>query len=101
MARRITIVRRAAREIAEAREWWQANRPAAPEVLERELRRGLVFIAQQPHIGPRARNARLAGVRRVYLSRIRYYLYYRVQPASGALEVLAFWHASRGSGPEL
>ncbi len=65
MARPITIVRRAAREITEAWEWWQANRPAASEALEQELRRGLALIAQQPNIGPRARNAGLEGVRRV------------------------------------
>lgn len=101
MALSIRIVRRAAREITEAREWWRANRPAAPEALEEELRRGLALTAQQPHIGPRARNAKLAGVRRVYLSCIRYHLYYRVRPSSEAVEVLAFWHASRGSGPNV
>ena len=101
MARSIRIVRRAAREITAAREWWQANRPNAPEALEEELRRGLALIAQQPHIGSRARNAKLTGVRRVYLSRIRYYVYYRVQPSSEAIDVLAFWHASRRSDPKL
>ena len=39
------------------------------------------------------------GVRRVTLSRIRYYLYYRV--ADDALQVLALWHTSRGLGPSL
>ena len=95
------IVRRAARQIAEAWEWWQANRTAAPEALEEELRRGLALIAQQPDIGARARNAKLEGVRRIYLSRIHYYLYYRVRPSCEVVEVLAFWHASRGSGPNL
>ena len=97
----VKIVRRAAREIAEACEWWLANRPAAPDALEEELRRGLALIAQQPDIGARARNAKLAGVRRVHLSRIRYHLYYRVGKSSKVVEVLAFWHASRGSGPNL
>ncbi len=36
-------------------------------------------------------------VRRITLSRIRYYVYYRV--SDDALEVLAFWHTSRGRGP--
>ena len=35
----------------------------------------------------------------MYLSRIRYYLYYRLQSATESVEVLAFWHASRGSLP--
>lgn len=101
MARRITIVPRAARAIADAQVWWLANRLAAPEALDQELQRGLALVAQQPNIGTRAENTRIAGVRRVYLSRIRYYLYYRLKPASESVEVLAFWHASRGSLPEL
>jgi hypothetical protein len=40
-------------------------------------------------------------VRRVLLSRVSYFLYYRVNRTSGSVEVLAFWHARRGSGPEL
>ena len=97
----VKIVRRAARQIVEASEWWQANRPAAPEALEEELRRGLALIAQQPGIGARARSAKLEGVRRTYLSRIRYYLYYRHRRSSEVVEVLAFWHASRSSGPNV
>ena len=96
----IRIVRRAARQIAEAGDWWRKNRLAAPEALEEELSRALALIAQQPFIGARARNTKLAGVRRIYLSRIRYYLYYRVK-SSEVVEVLAFWHTSRGSGPPL
>jgi len=58
MAVPIKIVRCAARQIAEASEWWQANRPAIPEALEDELRRGLAVIAQQPGMGAGARNAK-------------------------------------------
>ena len=38
MARPVTIVRRTAREIAEAQGWWLANRPAAAEAFEQEFR---------------------------------------------------------------
>jgi len=101
MAFSTKIVRREARQIAEACEWWQANRPAAPEALEEELRRGLTLITRQPSIGAGARSAKLEGVRRIYLSRIHYYLYYRVGRSREVVEVLAFWHASRGPGPGL
>jgi hypothetical protein len=33
------------------------------------------------------------------LARIRYWLYYRVR--GDEIAILAFWHASRGSGPGL
>ena len=38
--------------------------------------------------------------RRIYLDRIHYYLYYSVDDRAEIVEVLAFWHASRGSSPE-
>jgi hypothetical protein len=44
---------------------------------------------------------RLSGVRRVHLSRVRYYLYYRISPSSDEVVVLSLWHMSRGSDPRL
>ena len=35
----------------------------------------------------------------LYLTRVRYFLYYRVR--GNFLEVVAFWHASREAGPSL
>ena len=95
----IKVVRRAAREIAEAGEWWQTNRPAAPTAIEEELRRAFALISEHPTVGARALNAKLTGVHRIYLSRIRYHVYYRVRSEPKSIEVLAFWHGSRGSGP--
>jgi plasmid stabilization system protein ParE len=89
----------AAAQIQQAAQWWAANRPKAPQALHEELRRGFELISRHPNIGSRATNARLAGVRRIHLSRIRYFLYYRVRP--GRVEVLAFWHSSRGKSPTL
>jgi hypothetical protein len=37
-----------------------------------------LLISVQPEIGARARNISLAGVRRLHLARVRYYVYYRV-----------------------
>jgi plasmid stabilization system protein ParE len=83
----------------EARQWWANNRPKAPQAFLEELRRGFELIKSQPLVGTRASNVRLAEVRRIHLSRVRHHLYYR---ASGdSVEVLAFWHSSRGSPPPL
>ncbi len=46
-------------------------------------------------------NEKLAGVRRLHLKRIRYYLYYRVKDDPQQVEILALWHTSRGTGPDL
>jgi plasmid stabilization system protein ParE len=91
----------AAGHIRTAESWWRRNRPKAPNAIREELERATALIAIQPGIGTQARNARLAGVRRVHLSRIRYELYYRVVEEPRRVELLAFWHASRGSGPPI
>lgn len=95
----VKIVTRAASQIEQAARWWRKHRDRAPEAFKEELECGLTLISQEPSIGAKASNARLNGVQRVHLGRIRYYLYYRVQPKH--VEVLAFWHSSRGNEPEV
>ncbi|MBP7053812.1 MAG: type II toxin-antitoxin system RelE/ParE family toxin [Phycisphaerae bacterium] len=97
----IRIVRSAADQITTASAWWDANRPKAPRAFREEMERVLELISSQPQIGAKAANTSLAGVRRIHLSRIRYHLYYRVRESPKVVEVLALWHASRGSGPGL
>lgn len=96
---RIEITDNAQSQISAAAAWWDQHRPAAPGAIHEELDRVLDLLRVQPDIGTLARRATLSGVRRVTLSRIRYYVYYRV--ARDALQVLAFWHTSRGSGPPM
>jgi plasmid stabilization system protein ParE len=85
--------------IQKAAQWWLANRDKAPDAFKEELQRGFALISQRPDVGAKATNVRLKGVRRIHLSRIRYYLYYRIQP--DRVEVLALWHSSRLKGPSL
>jgi len=95
----IRVTQRATREIDEAFEWWRKNRPDAPDAIREELERGFALISSHPNVGARAVNTGLRGVRRVHLARIQYHLYYRTTPS--AIDVLAFWHAKRGSKPTL
>ena len=95
------LVRRATREIREASQWWEANRPAAPGAVEESVQNALQLIRSNPRIGARATNVKLPGVRRVHLSRIHYHLYYRVLSDPRCIEVLALWHRRRGAGPGL
>lgn len=57
------------------------------------------LLLRQPGVGTQVVTARLPGTRRLYLKRIRYFLYYRVQ--GDDLFVLSVWHSSRGSGPSI
>jgi len=84
-----------------AETWWQLNRPKVPGAIRSELERASSLIALQPGIGTRARNTSLPGVRRLHLARIRYDVYYRLIEAPKHLEILAFWHANRGSRPKI
>lgn len=95
----IKVSQNAQAQIEEAAAWWAQNRPFAPGAVRQDLDRILGLLSANPGIGARARRAKLEGVRRVTLSRVRYYVYYRVSGA--ALEVLAFWHTSRGRQPNL
>jgi len=95
----IRVARRATAEIDEATVWWEVNRTAASGAIADEIERAFALIRSQPRIGALARNAALPGIRRIHLSRVHYHLYYRIAPES--IEVLAFWHTSRGSVPSI
>jgi plasmid stabilization system protein ParE len=88
-------------QIRAAQDWWRVNRPKAPDAIREELERASLLLSVQPEMGARARNISLAGVRRLHLARVRYYVYYRVVTDPDRIEVLAFWHESRGSSPSL
>jgi plasmid stabilization system protein ParE len=93
----VRVTRRAQAQIDRAARWWDENRERAPEAFDEDLSKAFSLLSAEPRIGVRVSNARLEGVRRIHLARIRYYLFYRVR--SDAVEVLALWHASRGTGP--
>jgi len=88
-------------QISTAEQWWRLNRPKAPNAIREELERASLLISVQPNIGAQARNVSLPDVRRLRLARVRYYVYYRVVTNPEQVEILAFWHVSRGSGPPL
>ena len=88
-------------QIREAEAWWRVHRTKAPNAIREELERASGLLAVQPNIGTRARNVTLVGVRRLYLARIRYDVYYRVTDVARQLGIVAFWHTSRGSKPPI
>ena len=77
------------------------DRSKAPNAIREELERAAAIISLQPEIGARALNVDLAGVRRLHLARVRYHVYYRLRTDPERLEILAFWHESRGRNPPL
>lgn len=90
---------RAQREIERAAEWWAENRPVAPGAVSKDVEAALALLVEEPGIGTKVKTARSDTVRRLYLTRIRYFIYYRL--SGQFLDVVAFWHASREAGPSL
>ena len=99
MALRVKISARAAAQIRKAAAWWAEHRPGAPGAIAHDLEESVALLAEQPGIGSKYSGARAGEVRRLYMGRVGYFLYYRATPES--LEVLAFWHARRGRQPRL
>jgi plasmid stabilization system protein ParE len=98
---RIEVGRRARRQVQELNAWWRENRSSARTAVHDELVRVFRLILNQPRIGPLALDVDLPEVRRIHLSRIGHYLYYRVLEAEAIVEVLAVWSDSRGEGPPI
>ena len=94
---KLRIGLRASAQIEKADRWWRENRPAAPGALREDLHAAFDAILSQPGLGTRVESKRVAGVRRLHLGRIRYYVYYHV--CGEELIVLSVWHSSRGSLP--
>jgi plasmid stabilization system protein ParE len=86
-------------QLRQAALWWRAQRPKSPGALREEFSRAVDLLAVQPHLGAQARSDQVPGVRRIYLRRVRYYVYYRILEDRRVVQILAFWHASRGSEP--
>jgi plasmid stabilization system protein ParE len=99
MALRVKIAARAATEVRGAAGWWAANRPAAPGAIGKDFGEAVALLAEQPGIGSKYEGSKTIGVRRLYLSRIRYFVYFAVEGDS--LHVLAFWQENRGRQPAL
>ena len=99
MALRIRVSPRATLQIQKAAEWWAQNRPAVPGAVRADIGEALALLAQEPGIGSPCKGTRVVGVRRLLLTRIRYFIYYRTTVES--LDVLAVWHVSRGKQPSV
>ncbi|HEV7507771.1 MAG TPA: type II toxin-antitoxin system RelE/ParE family toxin [Thermoanaerobaculia bacterium] len=96
---KVEVTPRAAAQIERAAAWWAENRPAAPDAIRIDFQEATSLLSRQPGVGTKASTARYPDLRRLFLSRVRYHIYYRVDP--GKVVILAFWHASRGTGPSL
>jgi plasmid stabilization system protein ParE len=99
MALRIKLSLRTASQVRKAAEWWVQNRPAAPGAIGADFGEAVALLAEQPGIGVKYEGARAPGIRRLFLGRVGYFIYYKTE--NDTLYVLALWHASREHQPVL
>lgn len=69
------------------------------EAFDEELERAFAMIRSLPDAGQPVEDPAHPGLRRLFLGRLRYHLYYL--HSSEVVDVVALWHASRGRGPEI
>ena len=97
----VEISRLAAQHIRELETWWRRNRKAAPNAVREELQRILGVLRITPYSGHRATDVELQDVRRIHITRIWHFLYYRIHGNPERIELLALWSDSRGEGPPI
>ncbi len=95
----VQIAPRARSQIEQVTAWWRANRPAAASLVADELEAAVQRLTGAPLSAAPYRRMEFRSVRRVLLPRIRYHAYYEVDEAKQLIRIVAFWHASRRSGP--
>jgi plasmid stabilization system protein ParE len=95
--RRLRFSRRGWREIERASTWWRRHRDKAPDAFDTDVDQAIDRIRSNPHAGIPVRAKRI-GIRALWLDRIGYFIYY-VEAPDDVIEILALWHASRGTRP--
>ena len=87
-------------QLERARTWWLEHRDKAPLAFDEELDALFALLESRPTLVGRP-TIEPEGVRRVYLARIRHYVYFQLSADSETVEILALWHGSRGTEPPL
>lgn len=99
MKHRIRFTKVGLAQVDRASNWWRRHRDKAPNAVDEDVDEAIEVLRATPHVGMLVR-AHRSTVRALWLERIGYLLYYRICD-DGTVEILRFWHASRGSRPRL
>jgi plasmid stabilization system protein ParE len=90
---RVILSPAAARQADEIDLWWREHRGNAPDAFTEELAAALVALAVTPRLGALYARVKRPGVRRLFLRRTGYHLYYVVDDVRAAVTVRAVWHS--------
>jgi plasmid stabilization system protein ParE len=81
--------------------WWRQNRKAAPVLFADELEAALARLTEQPDSGRPIPRRKRPNLRRMEMTRTRYFVLYEHDAAANTVFVHAVWSALRGRGPRL
>jgi plasmid stabilization system protein ParE len=90
---------RAERQIEDLALWWSENRLKAPGAVRTGLKAVFDLLVLHPGVGTLVENARDPNTRRLIMTRLEYYVYYRERGKH--LEIVAFWPARREQQPKV
>lgn len=98
---KVVFTARADRSIEKADAWWRGHREKNPALFTVELIEAIRMLHIAPHIGKRALDVELQGVRFVVLQKTEKLLYYRLLEEEDVVELLLVWGARKGHPPKL
>ena len=84
--------------IRTALDWWREHR-LGTDTLADEVEEAVKLLALLPGAGTPYEQSSVCGLRRVYMRRVSYHLYYTF--GDEMVIIRALWHARRGGAPEL
>jgi plasmid stabilization system protein ParE len=96
--RRVRFTATAQQHVRREKTWWLENRTHT-EIFAAELEAALRIVARLPGAGTLYPGSPIAGVRRVYLTKVACHLYYTFD--DDEVVVRALWGARRGHGPTI
>lgn len=91
----------AVQHIREAEQWWRLNRPAAPNAIREEVQRLLQSLQYNRVLVHVLQTSRSQAFGAFSFHASGTTLYFHVTGLPEFVEVVAFWHSSRGSGPPI
>lgn len=101
MTPRIILAAEARTALIAAVSWWRANRPLAPRLLLEESERALRLLMDLPEVGTKYDQAPFPGVRKIFLRRSSYWIFYLHDRDNSIIYILTIWSTARGSDPPL
>ena len=100
MSYRLQLSDEAIEQLERIAAWWDVHRPASPNLFLNEFARSSALLQVVPLAGVRV-VMRPRIVRRLWMKRSGYHIYYTVDERKGIVGIRAIWHAKRGAGPKL